>query len=81
MALPFALNFADLRKYLADYYNGCEYISVEKENPSILNPCICNNTNNAKIFVFGNDFHGQITVVLDNLGKGASGAAIQNMDL
>ena len=76
-------SFDELRNFLTDYYKGCEYVSVvpASENPAMLDPTICNNTNNAKIFVFGREEHGQITVVLDNLGKGASGAAIQNMEI
>ncbi len=43
----------------------------------------CNDTNNAEIFVFGNEAQGLALIMtrLDNLGKGASGAAIQNMNL
>ncbi len=43
----------------------------------------CNHTNNAEVFVFGNDANGTAMIMtrLDNLGKGASGAAIQNMNL
>ena len=43
----------------------------------------CNNTNMANIFVIGNDAKGIAMIVcrIDNLGKGASGAAIQNMNL
>jgi|BioPla2DNA2_1021312.scaffolds.fasta_scaffold00762_20 N-acetyl-gamma-glutamyl-phosphate reductase len=43
----------------------------------------CNNTNKAEIFVIGNCEEGISMIVtrLDNLGKGASGAAIQNMNL
>lgn len=43
----------------------------------------CNNTNIAEIFVMGNDAKGTAMILtrLDNLGKGASGAAIQNMNL
>jgi len=76
-------SFNELRDFLADYYKNNEFLSVipASENPSILDPTICNNTNNAKIFVFGREEHGQVTVVLDNLGKGASGAAIQNMEI
>jgi N-acetyl-gamma-glutamyl-phosphate reductase len=76
-------SFDELREFLADYYKGCEYVNVvpANENPAMLDPTICNGTNYAKIFVFGREEHGQITVVLDNLGKGASGAAIQNMEL
>jgi N-acetyl-gamma-glutamyl-phosphate reductase len=75
-------SFDKLREFLADYYNGCEYVSVipASENPAMLDPTICNGTNCAKIFVFGREEQGQISVVLDNLGKGASGAAIQNME-
>jgi N-acetyl-gamma-glutamyl-phosphate reductase len=76
-------SFDELRDFFAKYYKGCEYVSVASasENPAILDPTICNGTNNAKIFVFGNEDHGQVSVVLDNLGKGASGAALQNMEL
>lgn len=43
----------------------------------------CNNTNRADIFVMGNDSKGTAMIItrLDNLGKGASGAAIQNMNI
>ncbi|MDF2540019.1 MAG: argC2 [Herbinix sp.] len=43
----------------------------------------CNGTNRAEIFVFGNESKGIATIMtrLDNLGKGASGAAIQNMNI
>lgn len=43
----------------------------------------CNDTNNAEIFVFGNEVKGSTVVMtrIDNLGKGASGAAIQNMNI
>lgn len=43
----------------------------------------CNNTNQAEIFVMGNESKGIFSIItrLDNLGKGASGAAIQNMNL
>ncbi len=43
----------------------------------------CNDTNCAEIFIFGNESKGTAMLLtrLDNLGKGASGAAIQNMNL
>ncbi len=48
-----------------------------------LNPETHNGTNRMTLHVFGNDDHKQATVVAvyDNLGKGASGAAVQNLDL
>ena len=41
----------------------------------------CNNTNNVDIFVLGNDEQILLLSRFDNLGKGASGAAIQNMNI
>ena len=40
-------------------------------------------TNGMKLFVFGNDKYGQVRLIalLDNLGKGASGAAVQNLNI
>ncbi|NTF07223.1 N-acetyl-gamma-glutamyl-phosphate reductase [Agrobacterium rubi] len=39
------------------------------------------NQDTMKLFVFGGDEHINLVAVLDNLGKGASGAAVQNMEL
>ncbi len=41
----------------------------------------CNGTNNLDIFVFGGEDRVLISARFDNLGKGASGAAIQNMNI
>lgn len=41
----------------------------------------CNGTNNLEIFVFGNKDRILLSARYDNLGKGASGAAIQNMNI
>lgn len=38
-------------------------------------------TNDMQIFVFGNDEQILLCSRFDNLGKGASGAAVQNMDI
>lgn len=48
-----------------------------------LDPTELAGTDRMKLFVFGHDSGGQVNLVasLDNLGKGASGAAVQNMDL
>jgi N-acetyl-gamma-glutamyl-phosphate reductase len=48
-----------------------------------LDPEALNNTNRMKLFVFGNDAAQQARLVaqLDNLGKGASGAAVQNLNI
>jgi N-acetyl-gamma-glutamyl-phosphate reductase len=41
----------------------------------------CNDTNRADIFVFGGSGQALLVARLDNLGKGASGAAIQAMNV
>jgi N-acetyl-gamma-glutamyl-phosphate reductase len=48
-----------------------------------LDPEALNNTNSMKLFVFGSDAAQQARLVaqLDNLGKGASGAAVQNLNI
>ncbi|MGK0290149.1 MAG: N-acetyl-gamma-glutamyl-phosphate reductase [bacterium] len=46
-----------------------------------LNPQDCNQTNRVDIFIFGNQDQILLVSRLDNLGKGASGAAVQNMNL
>lgn len=51
-------------------------------NPD-LDPEALNGTNRMKLYVFGNEQQAQarLVAVLDNLGKGASGAAVQNLNL
>ena len=48
-----------------------------------LDPQTYNDTNRMRLHVFANDKKAQalLVAVYDNLGKGASGAAVQNMDL
>jgi N-acetyl-gamma-glutamyl-phosphate reductase len=48
-----------------------------------LDPEALNGTNRMKLYVFGNEERGQarLVAVLDNLGKGASGAAVQNLNI
>ena len=46
-----------------------------------LDPEGLNGTNELKIFVFGHDEQVRLVALLDNLGKGASGAAVQNLNL
>jgi N-acetyl-gamma-glutamyl-phosphate reductase len=41
----------------------------------------CNGTNRADLYVFANEKQAILMACLDNLGKGASGAAVQNMNL
>jgi N-acetyl-gamma-glutamyl-phosphate reductase len=56
---------------------------AEMERTPELNPQIYNNTNRMRLHVFANDARGHavLVAVYDNLGKGASGAAVQNLNL
>ena len=86
-ALPGAVTPADLHDCLAAHYQGQAFVSVAPRaegNPSaVLTPEGLNGTNLMRLQVFGNGKRGQAVVaaLLDNLGKGASGAAVQNMNL
>jgi len=79
---------ADLQAALAKRYAGSKYVSVmplqnEAAKSGRLEPEALNETNMLELYVFASDKHHQAVLVarLDNLGKGASGAAVQNMHL
>jgi N-acetyl-gamma-glutamyl-phosphate reductase len=84
-ALPGMPTPADLHAIFADHYRGCEFVTVADVSASIarLDPECLNGTNELHLYVLGNAEHGQAVVagVLDNLGKGASGQAVQNLNL
>ena len=88
-ALARPVSGGDLHDILADYYQGQKLVRVmplelsSKTSLSHLDPEELNGTDMLELFVFAHPAHGQATLVarLDNLGKGASGAAVQNMDL
>jgi N-acetyl-gamma-glutamyl-phosphate reductase len=44
---------------------------------------VLNNTNRMRLHVFSNELRGQLLLmaIYDNLGKGASGAAVQNLNI
>lgn len=79
---------AVLRDCLAAHYAGGGEVRVADAEETAglkgkLEPQALNNTNKMELFVFGDDTKGQAVLVarLDNLGKGASGAAVQNLKL
>jgi N-acetyl-gamma-glutamyl-phosphate reductase len=79
---------ADLHATLAQRYAGSTYVAVMPlENAATksgrLEPEALNHTNMLELYVFASDKYHQAVLVarLDNLGKGASGAAVQNMRL
>ncbi len=86
-ALPVAPRIKEIHAALAQAYENEPFIEVAslEECAAIktLDPEGLNGTNRMKLFVFGSEAAGQARLValLDNLGKGASGAAVQNLNL
>jgi N-acetyl-gamma-glutamyl-phosphate reductase len=75
---------ADLLDALEARYRGCEYVRVAAAPADgKLEPQALNETNLLELYVHANEKHRQAVLVarLDNLGKGASGAAVQNLRL
>jgi N-acetyl-gamma-glutamyl-phosphate reductase len=72
---------------LSAHYQGERFIAVQPLNTEplldegYLSPVACNDTNRLDLFVFGHEQQILIVARLDNLGKGASGAAVQNLNL
>ncbi len=87
--LPKVPTGADLHAAIAEHFAAIEggFVEVapyaDAERTSELNPELYNNTNRMRLHVFANDDKGQavLAAVYDNLGKGASGAAVQNLNL
>jgi N-acetyl-gamma-glutamyl-phosphate reductase len=82
--LPEKPSGADLREVLAAAYANCDYVRVaEPVSDGKLEPQALNDTNRLELYVFASDKRRQAVLVarLDNLGKGASGAAVQNLEL
>jgi N-acetyl-gamma-glutamyl-phosphate reductase len=75
---------ADLEALLIKRYAGSDVVRVvPAEAGGKLEPQALNGTNGLEIRVYGNEKRGQAVLVAryDNLGKGASGAAVQNLGL
>ena len=75
---------ADLEAVLAERYRGEALVRVvPTAGVAKLEPEALNDTDALELRVFANEAHGHALLVarLDNLGKGASGAAVQNIRL
>ncbi|MFZ5634369.1 MAG: N-acetyl-gamma-glutamyl-phosphate reductase [Bacillota bacterium] len=77
----------EIQEFMTSYYAAERFVRVmpyESEkylDNGYFDATGCNHTNQIEIFVFG---HGEQILILsrlDNLGKGASGAAVQNMNI
>lgn len=85
----------DIHDALVKHYEGSNFVSIMPageneikeagllERGAFLRPDTLKNTNKMEMFVFYNDEAEQAVVCarLDNLGKGASGAAVQNLNI
>jgi N-acetyl-gamma-glutamyl-phosphate reductase len=82
-----SISLTEVHAILADHYAREPFVDVaslhEARTLTTLDPEGLNGTNRLKLFVFGAEDTGQVRLValLDNLGKGASGAAVQNLNL
>jgi len=86
---------AKMHEALSKHYEGCKFVEVMPlgesgvkeagllERGAFLSSDTLKNTNKLQLFVFANDESKQVVLCarLDNLGKGASGAAVQNMNI
>lgn len=75
---------SDVRKALSEYYADAHFVKVMPEGEPADGFIGSNNlsgTNNMEIFVNGNDERMILCSRLDNLGKGASGAAVQCLNI
>ena len=72
---------AELMELLSTYYKDASLISVGAEETNFLASNPLRDTNLLKLYLEGNDERMTLISVFDNLGKGASGAAVENMNI
>jgi N-acetyl-gamma-glutamyl-phosphate reductase len=74
-----------IRAALTDHYQGARFVRLREGDdlPDREYPQRLNGTNVMELQVLGDEASGRVTLcaTLDNLGKGASGAAVQNLNL
>ncbi|PTQ08569.1 N-acetyl-gamma-glutamyl-phosphate reductase [Sphingomonas oleivorans] len=81
--LPGTVKAADLREALHEAYRGRPLVRVHDTQPGFLTLEHAADSDRLELFVFTDEKAGQARLVaaLDNLGKGAAGAAVQNLNL
>ncbi len=79
----FGLSLAAIRKLFVDFYGAQPFIRVmeSEEQPKMLGSNTLSGKDSLRIYVCGNAERFTVFAQFDNLGKGASGAAIENMNL
>lgn len=86
-ALPGDITPKIVHEALESHYEGRTFIRIsspaETGDMFLVEPEAANDTNELRLYVFANERHNQVVImgVLDNLGKGAAGQAVQNMNL
>ena len=77
-----SISVDSLREALSEFYEGAKLISVlGAPEGGFLSANLLTGTDRMNLYVTGNAEQMTLTAVLDNLGKGASGAAVQNMNI
>ena len=73
----------EIREALRAAYAGSRVVRVVEDNPPMLTIEDGAGTNRLDLYVYTNEAAGQARLValLDNLGKGAAGAAVQNLNI
>lgn len=76
------LSVDGMMEFYKKYYENSTFISVKPLPESgFISPMGLEGTNELAVYVGGNDERITLTAVFDNLGKGASSAAVQNMNI
>ncbi|ERP38969.1 N-acetyl-gamma-glutamyl-phosphate reductase [Chitinivibrio alkaliphilus] len=83
-----SVSVKNIREIYQEYYDQEPFMKVYEENSDsvleagkFLSPTACNETNTMELFVYGSEEQALLMARFDNLGKGASGAAVQNMNI
>ena len=76
-------NAEEIHKVLTDHYAGQELVSVAPlgGDESVIYASTLAGKDSLRIIVCGREDQTTVTAMFDNLGKGASGAAVQNMNI
>jgi N-acetyl-gamma-glutamyl-phosphate reductase len=76
-------SLTDIKNYFLEYYKNQKLVNVAEMNfkPDFLAANLLTGKNNMEIYIGGNEQQFLLTARFDNLGKGASGAAVQCMNI
>lgn len=81
-ALPGQPSAADVRSVLTKHYAASRFVTVaDPANTARLEPEALNGTNELRLHVFEGEGQVVVMALLDNLGKGASGSCVQNLNI